>query len=140
MTQKQSSEIVLYVNVNNHRRNLLSSVLEQNGFGVLTVSDPEEAIRSCHEIHFDIALLNCPMPGPAGKSLPGEIKFVRPDVPIIMISGGTVISEQDLAFVDAHFGPGTSLDDVMSTMRMLLAREHIGSSGKTAATAWAETT
>jgi DNA-binding NtrC family response regulator len=138
--KKQNSEIVLYVNNNNSTRNLLSSVLEQNGFVVLAVSDPEEAIRSCHEIHFDMALLNYPMPGPAGKALPGEIKFVRPDVPIIMISGGTVISEHDLTFVDAHFGAGTSLDDVIATMHMLLAREHIGSREKTAAAKWADTT
>jgi DNA-binding response OmpR family regulator len=138
--QKQSGEIVLYVNNNNRTRNLLSSVLEQNGFVVVAVSDPEEAIRSCHEIHYDMALLNYPMPGPAGKALPGEIKFVRPDVPIVMISGGAVISEHDLTFVDAHFGAGTSLDDVIATMRMLLARAHIGSSEETAATKWADTT
>jgi CheY-like chemotaxis protein len=140
VTQKRSGEIVLYVNDNNRIQNLLRSVLEKNGFVVLTVSDPEEAIRSCQEIQFDMALLNYPMPCPAARELPGEIKFVRPDVPIIMISGGAVIAEPDLAFVDAHFGAGTLLDDVIATMQMLLTREYIGSSEKIAATKWADTT
>jgi DNA-binding response OmpR family regulator len=118
----QDDNIVLYVNENKSTRNLLSSILEQNGFVVLAASNPAEAIEYCHEIHFDIAILHYVMPDPQGEALPAEIKFVRPDVPIIMISAGAVITGYELAFVDAHFGAGTPLDDVVVNMRELLAR------------------
>ena len=40
-------------------------------------------------------------------------------VPVVLISGRTELPPTELAFVDAHFGHGTSLDDLLWTMRIL---------------------
>ena len=44
-------------------------------------------------------------------------------VPIVLISGRTTLPSADLAFVDAHFGFRTSLDDLLYTMRVLVRQQ-----------------
>jgi len=109
---------VFYVDDNARSRNWLSSVLAQCGFKMVT-ADPAEALHRCSKLSFDLALLDYQMPSITGPQLAQEIKFLTPDIPIVLISGHPVLPAQDLAFVDAHFGPGTSLDDLVDTMRRL---------------------
>ena len=54
------------------------------------------------------------------RELAQEIKFLVPDVPVILLSGRSSLPKSELAFVDAHFGFGTSLDDLLWTMRILV--------------------
>ncbi|MBZ5654307.1 MAG: hypothetical protein LAO56_03405 [Acidobacteriia bacterium] len=44
-----------------------------------------------------------------------------PDVPVVLLSGSTALPSTELIFVDAHFGFGTALDDLLWTMRTLTA-------------------
>jgi CheY-like chemotaxis protein len=120
----QESKIVLYVYSNDRAPSLVSAILEKNGFVVLGVSDYEEALRCCRDFHFDLALLNCPLPGDSGNRLAQELKFARPEAPIIIISSGN-ISEHDLAFADAHFEAGTSLEDLLTIMHGLLSSTYL---------------
>jgi hypothetical protein len=61
------------------------------------------------------------MPVMSGARLAREIKFLIPDLPVVLISGRTEIPAEELEFVDAHFGFGTSLDDLLWAMRILVA-------------------
>ena len=110
---------VFYVHDNAKSRRLLSSVLTDCGFEIITAADPVEALRRCKELLFDLALLDYQMPSLTGSQLAQEIKFLVPDVPIVLISDYTVLPASELIFVDAHFGHGTSLDDLVETMRRL---------------------
>jgi len=56
----------------------------------------------------------------SGSRLAQEIKFLVPDVPVVLISGRSTLPAAELAFVDAHFGFGTVLDDLLWTMRILV--------------------
>jgi CheY-like chemotaxis protein len=111
---------VLYVDDNPKSSRLLSSVLEECGFRVITKNDPVEALALCKRTYFDLALLDYEMPLMLGSKLAHEIKFLVPDVPVVMISGRSTMPASELAFVDAHFGFGTSLDDLLWTMRVLV--------------------
>jgi DNA-binding response OmpR family regulator len=128
------------VDDNNRARNLLTKVLEQRGFDVMGVSDPGEALRICRESHFDLALLDYPVPIISGQTLAAEIKFFHPEVPIVLISGRVAISEHDLIFVDAHLGAGTSLEELIATMRMLLAYERVSRSELAVPRHWSDST
>jgi hypothetical protein len=57
-----------------------------------------------------------------------------------MISGHAHISERDLAWVDAHFGPGTSLDELIATMHLLLSEEDGAPSQRHATRQWSDST
>jgi len=111
---------VFYVDDNPKSSRLLASVLEECGFQVITKNDPIEALALCQRTRFDLALLDYEMPLVSGSRLAQEIKFLVPDVPVVLISGRSTLPAAELAFVDAHFGFGTVLDDLLWTMRILV--------------------
>ncbi len=110
---------VLYVDDNPKSSRLLASVLEECGFRVIAKNDPLEALALCKRTYFDLALLDYEMPLMSGSRLAQEVKYLAPDVPVVLISGRTALPAAELVFVDAHFGFGTSLDDLLWTMRIL---------------------
>ena len=110
---------VFYVDDNPKQSRMLTCLLEQCGFRVIPVADPVTAITLCKQTSFDLALLDYEMPGMNGSQLAEDIKFLLPDVPVVLISGYTDLPATELLFVDAHFGFGTSLDDLLWTMRVL---------------------
>jgi CheY-like chemotaxis protein len=110
---------VFYVDDNPKSSRLLTSVLEECGFRVIAKNDPVEALAVCQRTDFDLALLDYEMPVMAGSQLAQEIKYLVPDVPVVLLSSRADLPAAELAFVDAHFGFGTSLDDLLWTMRSL---------------------
>jgi CheY-like chemotaxis protein len=114
---------VFYVDDNPKSSRFLTSVLEECGFRMITSYDPVEALRICKRTSFDLALLDYEMPTMTGSQLAQEIKFLVPDVPVILISGYAALPATELIFVDAHFGLGTALDDLLWKMRMLTRAE-----------------
>jgi CheY-like chemotaxis protein len=111
---------VFYVDDNPKSSRLLTSVLEECGFQVIAKHDPIEALALCKRTYFDLALLDYEMPAMSGSKLAQEIKYLVPDVPVVLISGRSSLPTTELAFVDAHFGFGTALDDLLWTMRILV--------------------
>ena len=111
---------VFYVDDNPKSSRLLTSVLEECGFRVIAKHDPIEALALCKRTYFDLALLDYEMPVMSGSKLAQEIKYLVPDVPVVLISGRSTLPSSELAFVDAHFGFGTALDDLLWTMRILV--------------------
>jgi len=112
---------ILYVDDNPRSSRLLAGVLEQCGFRVTAKTDPAEALALCRRATFDLALLDYEMPAMSGARLAREIKYLMPDLPVVLISGRAELPAAELEFVDAHFGFGTSLDDLLWTMRILAA-------------------
>ncbi len=110
---------VFYVDDNPKSSRLLTSVLEECGFRVIAKTDPLEALTLSKRTYFDLALIDYEMPVMSGAKLAQEIKYLVPDVPVVLISGHATLPSSELAFVDAHFGFGTSLDDLLWTMRIL---------------------
>jgi CheY-like chemotaxis protein len=117
---RDEATIVFYVDDNAKSRTLLTSILRESGFEVITASDPLEALGVCKEISFDLALLDQQMPKMTGSQLAQEIKFLTPDIPIVLISGKGALPPTELAFVDAHFGSGTTLDELLDGLRTLV--------------------
>ncbi|MGB0019593.1 MAG: response regulator [Candidatus Sulfotelmatobacter sp.] len=107
-----------YVDENPKSRRLLTCILRRSGFDVIEANNPIEAIELCGQITFDIALLDYQMQKMRGSELAQEIKFLLPDVPIVLISGKAALPLADLAFVDAHFGLGTDLDELVDRLRI----------------------
>jgi hypothetical protein len=110
---------VLYVDDNPKSSRLLASVLEECGFRMIAQNDPVEALAVCQRTYFDLALIDYEMPVMMGSRLAQQIKNLVPEVPVVLISGRTKLPPGELEFVDFHFGGGTSLDDLVWTMRAL---------------------
>jgi CheY-like chemotaxis protein len=131
---------VIYVDDNPKSSRLLTSVLEESGFRVIAKTDPLEALALCRRTYFDLALLDYEMPSMSGSRLAQEIKFLVPDVPVVLISGRSTLPSTELVFVDAHFGFGTALDDLLWAMRILVQPKLIRMADQRAMTQWADST
>ena len=131
---------VFYVDDNARSRTLLGSVLAECGFEMITAGDPLEALCRCTKICFDLALLDYQMPSLSGSQLALEIKLLVPDVPIVLLSGHAVLPSAELVFVDAHFGRGTHLDELVDAMRLLTNSKLPRKLSRTSATAWSHST
>ena len=114
-----SRTTILYVDDNPKSSRLLAGVLEQCGFRVIAKTDPVEALALSRRSSFDLGLLDYEMPAMSGARLAREIKNLKPNLPVILLSGRVELPPSELEFVDAHFGFGTSLDDLLWTMRIL---------------------
>lgn len=130
---------ILYVDDNVKARRLLGSILIDCGFEVVTTGDPVEAIREFNNVRFDGALIDYRMPIMSGPDLAFELKILHPDVPIVMLYGAAVLTDRELLYVDAHFGAGTSLHDLLATLRMLTGSRP-AQRLRAATASWAEST
>ena len=131
---------VFYVDDNPKSSRLLTNVLEECGFRVIAKNDPLEALALCRRTYFDLALLDYEMPAMSGSKLAQEIKYLVPNVPVVLISSRSTLPSTELAFVDAHFGLGTALDDLLWTMRILAQPKLVRMEDQRAMTPWADST
>jgi CheY-like chemotaxis protein len=117
---------VLYVDDNPKSSRLLAGVLEECGFRIIAENDPLNALALCKRTYFDLALLDYEMPKMKGSQLAREIKVLVPEVPVVLLSARRSLPAEELLFVDAHFGFGTVLDDLLWTMRILVQPKWVG--------------
>lgn len=70
-------------------RSMMSRVLEQDGYAVLTAEDGPHALSVFHSHHRDIDLLisDVRMPGMDGAELAAELKAEAPELPVLLMSG-----------------------------------------------------
>ena len=114
---------VLYVNENPKSLRLMASILEDSGFTVQTATTPWEAMELIHMDSFALALLNYQLPEMTGAQLAQEIRALDPTLPIVLLSGQGSIPAGELAYVDAHIGRGSSIEDLAHAMRALMDKD-----------------
>src|SRR4029077_20628243 len=76
------------------------ALLERNGYEVLTATSGEQGLRLAAMCYCDAVLLDYEMPGMKGHEVASEIKLIRPELIIILLSGSAVPAYA-LALVDA---------------------------------------
>jgi CheY-like chemotaxis protein len=76
------------------------ALLERSGYAVLTAASAQQALRLVTMCKCDVVLLDFEMPGMNGHEVACEIKLVRPELMVILLSGSDVPTHA-LASVDA---------------------------------------
>ena len=87
---------ILLVDDDRDVRMLTKTFLEHEGYGVFSSGDAERAaqiFRSGPQI--DLLVTDLYMPGRSGMELARELKAIRNDLPVLMISGGIVNDAQE---------------------------------------------
>jgi two-component system nitrogen regulation response regulator NtrX len=110
--------IVLIVDDEGSIRESLSEIFKDEGYYVLTSSSGEEAIETVKEQSPDLIFLDIWLSGIDGIQTLEEIKGLKPDLPIIMISGHGNI---ELAVKATRIGAYDFLEKPLSLERVLLA-------------------
>ncbi len=66
---------------------LLTDIFEQADYVVSSLTNPLEAIEVFKETHYDLVVTDHKMPEMTGAEFMKTIKEIRPEVPVIMVSG-----------------------------------------------------
>ena len=116
---------ILLVDDDPDMRALTRTFLEHEGYGVFSSGDAERAaqiFRSVPEI--DLLVTDLYMPGKSGMELARELKELRRELPVLMISGGMVdqgqktrLEEEGWSFLAKPF----RLPELLSTVHRILA-------------------
>lgn len=75
-------------------RELLKSVLEAEGFGVIEAADGEEAIRLCQDKDIDLSIIDIFLPKKGGLQVMGELIKTDKQHKFIAISGGEAFNPE----------------------------------------------
>lgn len=102
---------------------LRRKLLENQGFGVLTALSGSEALRLLAEQRpVDLVLVDYVMPEMRGDEVAGELKRLRPELPVIMMSGYPELPVDLLEMVDGYIRKGQDPDVVLGVIQRALAR------------------
>ena len=112
-----SKPVILIVDDEEGIRESLSGILEDEGYDILTADSGEEAVRILRETSPDLIFLDIWLTGMDGIKTLQEIKAMKPDVPVIMISGHGSI---ELAVKATQTGAYDFLEKPLSLERVLL--------------------
>jgi two-component system nitrogen regulation response regulator NtrX len=86
-----SGETILIVDDEESVRKSLADVMRDEGYEVVTAASGKEGIDLLHEAQPSIALLDIAMPDMDGIETLRRLKEIRPDLPVVMITGhGTI--------------------------------------------------
>ncbi|NWF52883.1 MAG: sigma-54-dependent Fis family transcriptional regulator [Nitrospirae bacterium] len=109
--------VILVVDDEGSIRQSLSEIFKDEGYYVVTSSSGEEAVEIIKEQNPDLIFLDIWLPGIDGIQTLEEIKGIKPDIPIIMISGHGNI---ELAVKATKIGAYDFLEKPLSLERVLL--------------------
>jgi nitrogen-specific signal transduction histidine kinase/ActR/RegA family two-component response regulator len=115
-------------------RTLIHTVLERHGHSVVEAS-PDEAIEQItHGDRFDLVISDVVMPGKSGPLMARQLSAIRPDLPILFISGFAtdVVSHHGVITAETPFlhKPFTGETLLLKVQETLSAGPHAGGSAE----------
>jgi DNA-binding NtrC family response regulator len=78
---------VLVVDDDPKMREMLTSILEEEGYSVETAEDGKQALKICRKMPFDAALIDVELPDVKGTALLSALKEIQPKMVKIIITG-----------------------------------------------------
>jgi CheY-like chemotaxis protein len=118
--RRTNQRTVFYVDDNPKALRILTFALEWAGYKVVTACNAE-ALERMKQTSSDLVLLAYRTPQMIGSKLTRDIKQLNPHIPILLISGHTLLASEELTYVNAYVGAGATLDALLAQMRVLLA-------------------
>jgi DNA-binding NtrC family response regulator len=88
---QRGTETVLLCEDEEHIRKLLETMLARQGYCVLPAEGPDQALEVArkHSAEIDLLLTDIVMPRKSGFDLAREIRAIRPDIKLLLMSGYT---------------------------------------------------
>jgi CheY-like chemotaxis protein len=120
-----SPSVILLVDDDPDVRLLTRTFLEHEGYSVFSSGNAERAIQIFRSVpQIDLLVTDLYMPGGSGLELARELKAIRNEVPVLLISGGMLEEQQEAglrdegwSFLSKPFG----LPELLATVHRILA-------------------
>lgn len=91
-----SPSVILLVDDDVDVRLLTRTFLEHEGYSVFSSGDADRAVQIFRSVpQIDLVVTDLYMPGHSGMELARQLKELRRDVPVLIISGGVLEGEQE---------------------------------------------
>src|ERR1700729_2750989 len=123
--QELSPSMILLVDDDPDIRSLTRTFLEHEGYSVFSSGDAERAAQIFRSVpQIDLLVTDLYMPGRSGMELARELKAIRSEVPVLLISGGVLEREQETGLQDAGWSflaKPFRLPELLATVHRILA-------------------
>ena len=113
------SAVLLCIDDNEDVLECEKSFLESFGYSVLTAASGGEGLELASKNSVDVVILDYFMPEMNGQEVAIEMKRLRPQAPIIMLSGAVDVPEQALKWVDAFIAKDCLASQLLPTIAQL---------------------
>jgi hypothetical protein len=124
--RERGTGTILLVEDEDQVRNLTSSILSRHGYRVLTAASGAEALQIARDLTEPIHLLltDVVMPGMNGPILAQEVRGLRPEIPVLYMSGytdasitGEDVFAGDVAYIEKPFTSAALQEKVQAAIR-----------------------
>lgn len=115
-----SSPTILLVDDEPSLISLLTLVFESEGFRVLSALAGQSGVDIFSQTPVDVVVLDFLMPGMDGGQVAEQMRAMRPEVPIIMLSACLTVPEPVRERVDAFVEKGAGTEALLNTVRRVL--------------------
>jgi DNA-binding response OmpR family regulator len=117
---------VLIVDDDPKIREMLTSILENEGYSVEAVSDGKEALKTCKKFPIDFAIIDIELPDIKGTQLLGILRDIRPKMTKIILTGHPTVENAVIALnekADAYILKPFKPADLLGLIKKLLVEK-----------------
>ncbi len=82
----EESRTLLVVDDDLAMREMLVSLFVEHGFAVQQAASADEALECLRDVEYDVVLSDIKMPGRSGIEMVGEIREMRPETPVVLMT------------------------------------------------------
>ncbi len=97
------------------------ALLEQQGYDVLISTSPHEALKLFAACHLDAVVLDYQTPDMCGDAVALQMKQLKPDIPIMLLSADDDLDGEVLDRVDMFFSKRETPHKFLEAVEILLA-------------------
>ncbi len=126
----KTNKRLLVVDDDEQIRELLTFDIAQSGYVVDSAKDGEEGLKKALENNYDLILLDVMMPKMNGYDVCKNIRLVKPNVPILMLTAKGTINDKTEGFdcgADDYLVKPFDVQEVLLHIRALLRRSETAS-------------
>ena len=119
---------ILVVEDDKNTRKLLSAILSNNGYNVLTATDGEDALSVLEHSHVDLMVIDVMMPKMDGYELTATLRDAGSQIPMLMLSAKQQVADIKQGFlvgIDDYLTKPFDFEELLLRIKALLRRSKI---------------
>ena len=117
--------IILCVDDDPSGLDLKKTILETNGYGVLTACGGKEALRVFRQNRVDLVLVDYEMQDMKGHEVARRIKALKPATPVVLHSGAPALPDSALSATDAFVPKGSAVYLLVAAISSLIMKSRL---------------